>query len=104
MKTKITMSIAEAEIRLAASMFNDIPFDENEIKIEIVPPSSDLEYHSINKTSKIALIKMVRTLADDILTKRLKTTVREYGFDEGTSYLELSDAKNWVENYVRRTE
>ena len=106
MKTKITMTIAEAEIRLAASMYNDIPFAENEIQIEIVPLAplaAELEYHSINKTSKIELIKMVRTLADHIHTNRVKMTVREYGCDEGTSFLGLAEAKAFVENYVRNS-
>jgi hypothetical protein len=104
MKTKITLSLAEAQERLAARIINELPYGDNEVEVEIVPPSASVQTDNLplNKASKIALIKLVRTLYEDLLNNRLKLTTRgEFEINPGSRYWGLGEAKAYVENYLK---
>ncbi|NBR06949.1 MAG: hypothetical protein EBT92_14405 [Planctomycetes bacterium] len=101
MKTKFTLSITEAQDRLASHMVDDLPYSENEIEVEIVPQVVPSDNLPLNKASKIALIKLVRTLSDDLLNNRLKLTTRgEFEPNPGAKYWGLAEAKDYVEKYL----
>ena len=101
MKTKITLSLQEAQDRLAAKMVDDLPYSDNEVEVEIVPPPVATDNLPLNKASKIALIKLVRTLSDDLLNNRLRMTTRgAFEPDPGSRYWGLGEAKAYVEKYL----
>ena len=101
MKTTITMSIEEAEERLAARMADDLPYSNNEVSVNIVSSSeSQRENVPLNRASKIELIKLVRALSDDILKARVKTSTHETGIYAGKQYFGLAESKEYVEKYL----
>ena len=102
MKTKFTLSVAEAEFRLASKMQDDVPYSDNEISVEIVLPEMPSENLTLRNTSKIALIRLVRKLSDDLLAGRLYLTPAEAGAP--TPYLGLGESKKFVESYLRDNE
>lgn len=96
------MTVAEAEHRLAGLMYDELPYSQrsdNEISVKINIPEDNLP---IGQVSKIALIKLVRTLAEDVLQGRVKITTREAGSPyAGEKYFGLGDAKEYVENHLK---
>lgn len=95
------MSVEEAEQRLASKMLDDLPYSDNEVTVKIVPIEVQYDNFPLNRTSKLALIRMVRTLAEDILQNRVKVTTREPGTSgAGEKYLGLGEAKEYVEKYL----
>jgi len=94
MKTTITLTKSEAQERLAMKMLDDLPYSDNEVvvKIEDEPRAAKL-----SDTSLISLIKMVRTLGDEILQSRIKSATDQVG----NRYIGLGDAKQFVEDYIR---
>jgi hypothetical protein len=104
MKTKITLSLAEAQDCLANHMADNLPYSNNEVEVEILPPASDAPTDNLplNRASKIALIKFARTLAEDYRHGRLGMSNREtIGPRVGEPYFGLADAKAYVENYLK---
>lgn len=102
MKTHFTMTVAEAEHRLAGLMFDELPYTDNEISVKINVPEVGSDNLPIGQVSKIALIKLVRTLAEDVLQNRVKVTTREAGNPyAGEKYFGLGDAKEYVEKYLK---
>lgn len=93
------MSVAEAEHRLAGLMFDELPYSDNEISVKIVLPEVRNDNLPLQQASKIALIKLVRTLTEDVLQNRVKITSRDLG--DGEKYLGLADAKEYVEKYLK---
>lgn len=104
MKTKFTLSVAEAEFRLASKMQDDVPYSDNEISVEIVLPEMPSENLTLRNTSKIALIRLVRKLSDDLLAGKLYITPNRWDADATDApapFLGLGDAKKFVEAYLR---
>ena len=99
MKTKFTMTIEEAQARLSNSMADDLPYSDNEVEVIILPPETD--NLSLNKVSKIALIKFARAFADDLLNNRVKLATRgEFEFPPFSKYCSLGETKAYVEKYL----
>lgn len=102
MKTQFTVSVEEAEQRLAVSMFDDVPYVDNIVSVKIVLPVEQTDNLPLNRASKIALIKFARTLAEDYRNGRLTMTNRDTnGPRIGEPYFGLGDAKDYVENYLK---
>ena len=102
MKTTITMSVSEAEERLSSKMLDDLPYSNNEVSVKIDVSEPQFDNLPLNRASKIALIKLVRTLAEDILQNRVKIATREPGTPyAGEKYFGLGDAEEYVENYIK---
>lgn len=101
MKTQITLSVEEAEQRLASKMLDDFPYSDNEVTVKIVPIEVQYDNFPLNRTSKLALIKMVRTLAEDLINNRVKiSTCGPESQLCGEKYFGLADAKEYVEKYL----
>lgn len=106
------MTVAEAEHRLAGLMFDEIPYSDNDISVKIVVPVVNVptENLPLQQASKIALIKMVRSLAEDLRHGRLKmTSHRDCTTDGRTTlgverYFGLADAKDYVETYLKNND
>lgn len=95
------MSVEEAEQHLASKMLDDLPYSDNELTVKIVPPEIQYDNFPLNRASKIALIKMIRTLAEDLLNNRVKVSTREPGTPgAGERYFGLGDAKEYIEKYI----
>jgi hypothetical protein len=102
MKTQITLSVEEAEQRLASKILDDLPYSNNEVSVKIDVSEPQFDNLPLNRVSKIALIKMVRILATEALNNRIKVSIREPGTPgAGEKYLGLADAKEYVENYIK---
>lgn len=100
MKTLITLSLEEATNRLQTSMSDDVPFSENDVTVEIRLPVVQTDNLPIQQTSKIALIKLVRALAEDLRYDRVTMT----GMNQlaaSDKYFGLGDAKAYVEKYLK---
>ena len=96
------MSVEEAEQRLAISMSDQIPYQDNDVSVKIVLPEVRNDNLPLQQASKIALIKLVRTLAEDYRYDRLTMTNREtHGPRVGEPYFGLADAKAYVEKYLK---
>ena len=96
------MSVEEAEERLASKILDDLPYSDNEVTVKIVPIEVQYDNFPLNRTSKLALIRMVRTLAEDLLNNRVKVSTR--GPESqlcGEKYFCLAAAKEYVENYIK---
>ena len=103
MKTQFTLSVEEAEQRLAISMSDQIPYQDNDVSVKIVPEVRN-DNLPLQQASKIALIKLVRTLAEDLRMGRIQLTNCEtYGPRVGEKYMGLADAKSYVEKYLKDT-
>jgi len=102
MKTQITLSVSEAEFRLASKMLDDLPYSDNEVSVKIALPEVRNDNLPLQQTSKIHLIKLIRTLAEDILQNRISVSTREPGTPgAGEKYLGMADAKEYVEKYLK---
>lgn len=102
MKTTITMSVEEAEERLASNMLDDLPYSNNKVSVKIDVSKPQFDNLPLNRASKLALIRMVRTLAEDLLNNRVK--VSTHGPEShlcGEKYFSLANAKEYVENYIK---
>lgn len=96
------MSVEEAEARLRISMSDVMPYEDNEISVKIVLPDvAPIHNLPLNCASKIALIKLVRQLSDDLLEQRLPLQLDGWPSLRGGKYLGLSDAKAYVENFIK---
>ena len=95
------MSVEEAEQRLRISMADVMPYVDNEISVKIVLP--DVAPIHNPPLSKIALIKLVRQLSDDLLEQRQPLLYGDGDLRAGNvgKYFGLSDAKAYVENFIK---
>ena len=104
MKTQFTMSVEEAEARLRISMSDFMPYEDNEISVKIVLPDvAPIHNLPLNCASRIALIKLVMQLSDDLIDQRINLSTRTNGQNGqiGKPYFGLSDAKSYVENFIK---
>ena len=99
------MSVHEAEQRLALSMSDVLPDEDNDVSVKIVLPEAPVQMENLplQQASKIALIKLVRKLAEDLLEKRVNISVRQLPGGYTEHYFGLADAKYYVEQYLKDT-
>jgi hypothetical protein len=100
------MSVHEAEQRLALAMSDVLSDEDNDVAVKIVLPETSVAQDDnlpLQRASKIALIKLVRKLAEDLLEKRLPISTRQLPGGYTEQYFGLADAKSYVETYLKDT-
>ena len=106
MTTKVTLTTDEA-IKLITPIITDsLGLDfPNQLDIKIADPCNSeprlISNADLLATKKILLIRLVRQVAEDLQTGKLRYQLPDAGNPNGNKYLALGDAKQYVETFFK---